>query len=349
MRVESDHAERLRTVLAGHPVPHRGPRRALLEVSGSDDLPTVRRVVQVPMRPMLPSAGAPRTGAPATGLPGPLSAPRTESPLLTAGSLRGLGTLNTTSPFSATSPTSATDAEGPPGGRGSPLRRTPDPGTVGVAAPDAGRRGVVAGVRSFTARHLQAIGLLVVLALVFTSVQLLRATPSEVPLVEPAVSAEVSSPPPPGTPSAVPFLLVHVAGAVKNPGVVQVPQGSRVNDAIAAAGGITPEAHLGTLNLAAVVSDGMQILVGSGPQQTSTTSGGGDSQAPPGESGGARINLNTATQAQLESLPGVGPATAAKILAWRDQHGRFSKVEELQEIDGIGQKTFERLQPLVTV
>ncbi|WP_242681356.1 helix-hairpin-helix domain-containing protein [Tessaracoccus sp. SD287] len=304
MRVESDHAERLRTVLAGHPVPQRGPRRALLEVSGSDDLPTVRRVVQVPMRPMLPGTRPP-----------PISS------------------------HSALSPSEQFVDE---------KDRDPAPTDAGPA-PEERPRGVVAGVRSFTVRHLQAIGILVVVALVFTSVQLLRAAPSEVPLVEPALSAEVSSPSPPGTPSVVPLLLVHVAGAVKNPGVVQVPQGARVNDAIAAAGGITPEAHLGTLNLAAVVSDGMQILVGSGPQQTSTTSGGRDSQAPPGESGGARINLNTATQAQLESLPGVGPATAAKILAWRDQHGRFSKVEELQEIDGIGQKTFERLQPLVTV
>ena len=186
-------------------------------------------------------------------------------------------------------------------------------------------------------------------ALVFTSVQLLRARPSEVPLVAPVISAPASSVPPEASPSEVARLLVHVTGAVKNPGVVQVPQGARVNDAITAAGGITPEAHLGTLNLAALVSDGMQIVVASGPDQTSSTSGEADSQAPPGKAGAALINLNTATQAQLESLPGVGPATAGKIIAWRDQHGKFTTVAELQEIDGIGQKTFDRLTPLVTV
>ena len=324
MRVESDHAERLRTVLAGQPVPHRGPRRALRDVPGTDDVATVRRVVQVPMRPVLPPAG-----------PRPVSTRSALSPPERLGDDSAGGNP-------ASRRTRVTSGAG--------VYTDRDPAaTDSGSAPEGQPRGVVAGVRSFTARHLQAIGILVVVALVFTTVQLLRATPSEVPLLEPAISAEVSSAPPAGTPSTAPLLLVHVAGAVKNPGVVQVPQGARVNDAIAAAGGITPEAHLGTLNLAAMVSDGMQILVASGPEQTSSTSGDGGTQPPPGESGGPKVNLNTATVAQLESLPGVGPATAAKIIAWREQHGKFSKVEELQEIDGIGQKTFERLKPLVTV
>lgn len=310
MRVESEHAERLRTVLAGQPAPRRGPRRALLEPLDGDDLPTVRRVVQVPLRPVLPPKGPPSL-----------------SPVSAVSVVNGVLPL-----VREPVPEEADDDAGD------------EPGSD-----DAQRPTAVARVRAFTLRHLQAIGILVVVALVFTAVQLLRAKPSEIPLLEPMISAEASSVPPEVTPSAVVMLLVHVTGAVKNPGVVQVPQGARVNDAIAAAGGITPAAHLGSLNLAAPVTDGMQILVASGPEQTSTTSGDAGTQQPPGESGGALVNLNTATQAQLESLPGVGPATAEKILAWRDQHGKFTKVEELQEIDGIGQKTFDRLKPLVTV
>lgn len=309
MRVESEPAERLRTVLAGHPTPHRGPRRALVEVPDTADQPTVRRVVQVPMRPRVAPA--------ATSPPEP-----------------DLDEYEVVPIAKEVVPLADEEAAAP-----------------GVAATDTGPREALTAVRAFTRRHLQAIGILVVVALVFTTVQLLRARPSEVPLVAPEISSPATAPSAPDSdlsPSAPVLLVVHVTGAVKNPGIVRVPQGSRVNDAIEAAGGITAEAHLGTLNLAALVSDGMQILVASGPDETSTTTGD-DGGSPPGEDGGALVNLNTATQAQLESLPGVGPATAGKILAWREEHGKFSKVEELQEIDGIGVKTFERLKPLVTV
>ena len=144
---------------------------------------------------------------------------------------------------------------------------------------------------------------------------------------------------------------VHVLGEVASPGVVRLPQGSRVEDAIAAAGGLTPEARPGELNLAAPVVDGGQVVIGDGRNPGGEMRAG----AAPGAGGGAggggsgKLDLNTATADQLDGLPGVGPVTASAILAWREQHERFSRVEELLEIEGIGTKTFQRLEPLVTV
>lgn len=216
--------------------------------------------------------------------------------------------------------------------------------------------------RRLTGRHLQAIGLVAVVALVFVSYQLLRARPAEVPVVQglPSAVASTSAPVSPSAPQATPSpteVQVHVVGAVKKPGVVTLHEGARVHDAIAAAGGLAPAAKLGTLNLAARVVDGMQVAVGDGQTDSGTTApqpqapdGSPEAQrAPPGGGGAAPVNLNTATQAQLESLPGVGPVMAGKIIAWRTEHGKFSSVNDLQEVDGVGPKTFERLKPLVSV
>ncbi len=128
-------------------------------------------------------------------------------------------------------------------------------------------------------------------------------------------------------------LVVHVTGEVKNPGVVKLPAGSRVIDAITAAGGLITEKEFGNLNLAALVEDGELIYVGN--ESSNQTDG--------------RLNLNTATSAQLEELPGVGPVMAARILAWRETHNRFSDVDELQEIEGIDPKLFGRIRELVRV
>lgn len=152
------------------------------------------------------------------------------------------------------------------------------------------------------------------------------------------------------SPSVEPTLLVHVLGAVKRPGVVTLRPGARVQDAIAAAGGLLPDARPGELNLAAPVADGSQIVIGNrsdpGGQLRGDAGVGGGSG---GAGGGVQIDLNAATAAELEALPGVGPVTAEAILAWRSAHGRFSRVEELQEVEGIGPKTFAKLAPLVTV
>lgn len=152
-------------------------------------------------------------------------------------------------------------------------------------------------------------------------------------------------------------VVVHVAGLVAKPGVVTLPAGSRVVDAIQAAGGAEPGVDLAPLNLARVLADGEQVLVGvdpppgSGPvgepgaggTGTETGTGGGEAGT------GGPIDLNTATVADLDTLPGIGPTLAQRILDWRAEHGRFSAVEELREVTGIGEQKFADIEPLVTV
>ncbi|WP_224164455.1 helix-hairpin-helix domain-containing protein [Arthrobacter sp. StoSoilA2] len=155
------------------------------------------------------------------------------------------------------------------------------------------------------------------------------------------------------------MLLVHVAGAVQKPGVVSLAEGSRVFQAIDAAGGATATADLNGLNLAEVVTDGAKIhvpAVGEASQQeTSQETGSGNGAGGPAEtqvspgSGGAKVNINTASVEELGTLPRVGPVMAQRIVDWRKEHGAFASVEELDAIDGIGPKLMESLQDLVTV
>ena len=128
-------------------------------------------------------------------------------------------------------------------------------------------------------------------------------------------------------------VVVHVVGAVVTPGIVTLTAGSRVIDAINAAGGFTSEAKQDTLNLAAHIEDGQLIQVGA------TSVSAMDN----------RIDLNTATVEQLDSLPGIGSVMANRILEWRQAHQRFSSVDELQEVEGIGSKLFNRLKSAVRV
>ena len=147
-------------------------------------------------------------------------------------------------------------------------------------------------------------------------------------------------------PTPVELFRIHVIGAVQKPGVVGVPKGSRVIDAIEAAGGFTSDAASGELNLAAVVYDGAQLVVGGSDGVLSElrsmlveSSGGGSS---------GKINLNQATASQLESLPGIGVVMATRIIERRSQRP-FTRVEELQEIAGIGPKIYAKLAELVQV
>ena len=169
----------------------------------------------------------------------------------------------------------------------------------------------------------------------------------------PSPTATQSGAPPPSAPK----IQVHVLGAVRKPGVVRLQAGARVKDALKAAGGVRHAAALGDLNLAQPLDAGQQLFVSRNrnrtevrdPGASSTESETGSTAAP--TAAGApqsKINLNTATTDQLDQLPGVGPVTAQKIISWREQHQRFSSVQELQEVDGIGPKTFADLEPLVT-
>jgi competence protein ComEA len=167
-----------------------------------------------------------------------------------------------------------------------------------------------------------------------------RALPRPVEVVaEPGPSAPARASPSPGV------VVIHVAGWVRRPGVYELPVGSRVIDAIELAGGPREGADLSALNLAAVLSDAQQVLVPKrGPPGSETGSGGGA-----GGSDGGLINLNTATLAQLETLPGIGPVLAQKILDYRTEHGSFTRIEDLMNVSGIGEARFAELKDKVTV
>jgi len=148
-------------------------------------------------------------------------------------------------------------------------------------------------------------------------------------------------------------VVVHVAGAVAAPGLVTLPAGSRVADAVARAGGLRADADGDRINLAAPVSDGVRVfipVVGQpDPPLAVAVTGGPAESASATPSPTQPLDLNTATAEQLEALPGVGPSTAAAIVAYRTEHGQFRSVDELQEVRGIGPAKFEAVESSVTV
>lgn len=136
-------------------------------------------------------------------------------------------------------------------------------------------------------------------------------------------------------------ILVHVAGAVKYPGVYELPPGSRVRDAVEKAQP-NNDADVNLLNLAAVVTDGQKIVV---PRQGETVS-----QPGPGSPGSSPlVNINTATLEELDRLPGIGPALAQRIIRYRETNGRFRVPEDIKNVSGIGEAKFEQLKDLITV
>jgi competence protein ComEA len=145
-------------------------------------------------------------------------------------------------------------------------------------------------------------------------------------------------------PAAPIRLVVHVAGAVRRPGVYRFRDGERVADAVARAGGSTRNADLSALNLAAPLADGVQVLVpAAAPVDAAAPSGAEPSGAPVG----GKVHLSAASADELDELPGVGPVTAQKIVDWRIQHGPFRTLEDLDAIPGIGPARIEQLRDLV--
>lgn len=223
---------------------------------------------------------------------------------------------------------------------------------------DPGRRGAL------------AVGVAVVVAALLTGAWLLANRPQAVP-VSASVPSGLTVPgagplvgtdgvtegaiaPTASTPAGAvssgtsgPDLVIDVAGKVRDPGVYHLPAGSRVDDALQAAGGARGHVDLSKLNLAALLVDGQQVAVG-----VPAAVGGGvpvDGAAGSGGASPSVVDLNTATLEQLESLPGVGPVLGQDILDYRDAHGAFTNIDQLKDVSGIGDVTFGDLQALVTV
>jgi competence protein ComEA len=158
-----------------------------------------------------------------------------------------------------------------------------------------------------------------------------------------ATSISLSSPAPShGSSKAI---YVHVGGAVARPGLYELAEGARVNDAVDAAGGASGRADLDGLNLAAKVKDGDKVLV---PARAEPGAQNAPAAAGSAVTGGL-VNLNAATVADLETLPGIGPALAQRIVDYRTEHGGFQRVEDLMEVPGIGPKKYESLKDHVAV
>jgi len=162
-------------------------------------------------------------------------------------------------------------------------------------------------------------------------------------------AAGAGTPVVPPSPSAA-LLVVAVEGRVPHPGLVRLPAGSRVADALAAAGGALPGTDLSFVNLARKVVDGELIVIGMTPPPGTETGGAVPPGGPAGgPAGGGIVDLNTATAADLDTLPGIGPALPQRILDYRTQHGGFHNVDELRNVSGIGDAKCAEIKDLVTV
>jgi competence protein ComEA helix-hairpin-helix repeat region len=141
--------------------------------------------------------------------------------------------------------------------------------------------------------------------------------------------------------------VVDVSGCVASPMVVELKTGSRINDAIEAAGGLTKDADISAINRAAKVKDGDKIFVpekGSGASASVSNVSDGKSSGGGGGIANGKVNINTADSAELQTLTGVGPAIAGRIIAYREQNGNFSKPEDIKNVSGIGDKTYEKMK-----
>ncbi|MDQ7902927.1 ComEA family DNA-binding protein [Phytohabitans sp. ZYX-F-186] len=208
----------------------------------------------------------------------------------------------------------------------------------GGSAFDPGRRGV---------RALAAVAAVVVL--VAAAIAWYSRPRADPVTAEPVPAATGDTQADRATAAAGGEVVVAVAGKVRKPGLVRLPEGSRVADALTAAGGVLPGTDIALLNLARKVIDGEFILVGVTAPPGDPAGGAPPDGSTGGGAAGGKVNLNTATLAQLDTLPGVGPVLAQRILDHREKNGPFRTVSDLRQVDGIGDTRYEQLKELVTV
>ena len=155
------------------------------------------------------------------------------------------------------------------------------------------------------------------------------------------------------------LVIIHITGSVKNPGIVKLKEGSRIEDAIEAAGGLTENADITKVNLAYVVEDGTKIKIPSASEEDIgdediIDSKSGDNiiieeNAVPSNNSTQTININKATEKEFETLPGIGPSLASKIIEYRNQNGKFESIEDIKNVNGIGDNKYEKIKDLITV
>lgn len=151
------------------------------------------------------------------------------------------------------------------------------------------------------------------------------------------------------------IVVVHIAGAVKNPGIVKLKEGSRIEDAIEAAGGLTEDANISDVNLAYILDDGTKINIPSindeYSQEEIVSDDGGTAIAEEFSNDGSNslININTATETELETLPGIGPTIANKIVEYRKENGNFNTIEDIKNVSGIGESKYASIEELITI
>ncbi len=235
----------------------------------------------------------------------------------------------------------------PASGWSGPIVPVPAPAASALAALNPGRRAVKA---------LAAVAVVVALIAGFVvwrsqpRAEMVAASTSSpatttVTSVAPTARAGGSSAPP----TVAATIVVAISGRVRQPGLVRLPADSRVADAIAAAGGALPGTDLSFVNLARKVSDGELIVIGITPSPGQTFDSGAADPSASGPTSGGLVNINTATAAQLDALPGIGPALAQRIIDYRTQHGAFRSVNQLEQVPGIGDAKFADIKDLVTV